>query len=171
MKTFRRKGLEFEKEVSRILSKWICSCDELLFWRTHGSGSAKKLGKKFEGDITSIKPESEPFTKIFYVECKRYKDFNISNLLDDKSFEEKRILREYLKKADESNKFLFFVLKRNRSKKTLLFVETPEKLSFDLFMHLYVDDKKLILTTLEDFTRMIQFASVLNVWGCKNGNE
>lgn len=164
MKTFRRKGLEFEKEVSRILSKWISSSDKLIFWRTHGSGSASKLGKNFEGDITSIEPEGENFVKIFYIECKRYKNFDVASFFDEKSNYEMKIVKEYINKAKSFQKHLFLLVKRNFSKKTLLFFEVPQNSNLNE-TYIILDGTKLIITTLEDFVSKYKPEFVISLWG------
>lgn len=163
MKTFRKKGLDFEKEVSKKLSKWIDSSGKIIFWRTFGSGSASYLGKNFEGDIINIEPEGEEFGKLFYIECKRYKDFDITSFFDLKTSNEIKLIREYLQKSKKLNKYLFFVIKRNFSKKSLLFIQLPPDRSIQE-VYIILDKCKIAVTTLEDFIQKYTLEDILSLW-------
>jgi len=68
------KGGDFEREVSKFLSKWIQGTEKpYLFWRMPGSGglaTIDELNADLSGDIRSISPKSEWFCQIYSVECK-----------------------------------------------------------------------------------------------------
>jgi hypothetical protein len=68
------KGGDFEREVSKSLTKWLTGVEKpYKFWRMPGSGGLATIHeecREMSGDIRSLSPESEFFTRIFSVECK-----------------------------------------------------------------------------------------------------
>lgn len=74
------KGGEFEREVSKLLSRWWTNGErDDVFWRTAGSGARatsrmKNRGKSTfgsHGDITAVDPIGQPLIDLFTIELKR----------------------------------------------------------------------------------------------------
>jgi len=68
------KGGDFERDISKFLSKWIQgTVKPYLFWRMPASGGLATIHEEnvgLSGDIRSISPKSEWFTNIYSIECK-----------------------------------------------------------------------------------------------------
>ena len=68
------KGADFEREISKYLSKWIQGTEKpYLFWRMPGSGGLATISEEnagLSGDIRSLSPKSEWFCEIFSIELK-----------------------------------------------------------------------------------------------------
>ena len=69
------KGSAFEREISKILTRWVSGKDEpVLFWRVPGSGGLLTrnylIGEAFSGDIRAVLPEATWVTDIFSIEAK-----------------------------------------------------------------------------------------------------
>lgn len=79
------KGAQFERWVCKALSGWV-SHGKLtdLFWRTAMSGGRATLARRKgvrvrqSGDICSVSSEGHSFTSEWYVECKHYRNINLS---------------------------------------------------------------------------------------------
>lgn len=89
-----KKGSQFERDISRALSKWWTDGErDDIFWRTSGSGARAtartKVGKKTAnsyGDIMALDPIGEPLTDLFVIELKRgYNKTSIIELIDSKN--------------------------------------------------------------------------------------
>ena len=73
MSNGKAKGSGFERDVCRILTKWITGVEKpVIFWRSPASGGLGtiKTAENVSGDIIAIRPEAEWFTQVFSVECK-----------------------------------------------------------------------------------------------------
>lgn len=83
------KGSNYEREICKQLSKWWLGTDtdELIFWRSHGSGGwahtrRNKGGETAgqHGDIAAIDPRGQAFLDVFATEIKR--GHNKATLMD-----------------------------------------------------------------------------------------
>jgi hypothetical protein len=104
----REKGLAFEIQIARMLSKWTGSSSD-IFWRSPGSGSVGINDNK--GDIISIK-EGNTLLDYVSIECKFYKTFDLLSLVD--------------KTNNKSNPFISFwqqCVKASKQKVPLLIVK------------------------------------------------
>ena len=116
----KAKGSEFERFVSKSLSKWWSKGErDDLFWRTQSSGGRftqrKKKGIDTHhqgGDVCNVHPESELFSSVFYVECKNYKCVGLWSIITGKG-----MLLEWWRKAfsdaTQSNKIPLLIVKEN----------------------------------------------------------
>ena len=83
----KAKGSGFEREVCRVLSLHVTGGGrDDLFWRSAMSGGratrAHRKGKTLAhvaGDICAVDAAGEEFIKQFYVECKFYRDLNLTS--------------------------------------------------------------------------------------------
>jgi hypothetical protein len=85
------RGFAFEREVCRLFSLWWSGgSDDMLLWRTAGSGSCAttrrkggKATKGQDGDVGAIDPAIAPLIRFWNVECKHgYKASSFHDLLD-----------------------------------------------------------------------------------------
>lgn len=85
----KAKGASFEREVCTQLSLWLSvGARKDLFWRSAMSGGRatirQKKGEKpvsQHGDISAVDPLGHLLTDHFYIECKNYKDLNLTAFL------------------------------------------------------------------------------------------
>jgi len=82
----KAKGSNFERDCCRALSLWVSHGKATdLFWRSAMSGGRatvahrKGVSVRQAGDITAVTPEGHSLTDMFYVECKFYKDLNLTS--------------------------------------------------------------------------------------------
>lgn len=116
------KGGDFEREVSKHLTKWLSGkVKPYLFWRMPGSGGLATIHEEnidLSGDIRSLTEEAEFFTSIFSVEIKngypktsfwqhfkKLKKFNIevfwNQCVEDSKKGNKRPMLIYRKKSQK----------------------------------------------------------------------
>lgn len=122
----KQKGSEFERQVSKDLSKWILNnkSKKIIIWRTKNSGGwhtkrsndgiVDDSGKDI-GDICPMEPEAEELFTFFSIECKFYKEVNLFNFIHGNLKD--GLINDYskiLKQAKEKNKDILFILKINR---------------------------------------------------------
>ena len=90
-KNSKCKGSAFERLISKKLSMWWSNnTNDNLFFRTNSSGGRytvrQKLGKETlnqEGDICSVHPDSQLFSRYFSIECKNYKNIDLYIVLSN----------------------------------------------------------------------------------------
>lgn len=150
----KSKGSEFERSISKKLSKWLSlGKNDDLFWRTQNSGGrfTCRVGKRTlnqEGDITSTSSESEFFINTFYIECKNYKEVDLWSIFKEKGLLIKWV-EEYYNKSLECNKILLLIIRQNYSPIIIL---TPES-SINKFEELKnVERMKIIIPNLGVFS-------------------
>ena len=116
----KNKGSTFEREICRILTRWINHGKNKpeLFWRTPSSGGKatqdmkKGAVSKMGGDIMAIDEKGKWFTDNFYIECKFYKDFEFERMLEGRGL----ILHWWYiteEKAKKPQKWPLLIFKRN----------------------------------------------------------
>jgi len=104
MSNGKAKGSEFERHISKTLSKWWSKNErEDLFWRTQNSGGRFTVRQKkgFDthhqgGDICDIHPDGKLFFDVFCIECKSYKDIGLWSIVTGLG-----LLVEWWKKLEE----------------------------------------------------------------------
>jgi hypothetical protein len=119
--TGSRKGHEYERLISRKLTKWLTGSEyPEIFWRSASSGAKATQSVKFghqskmQGDIVSTDAVSMFFIDGVFVECKSYKDFRLESILLEKG----SVWDWWSKCKVESeacNKVPLLVFKKNRS--------------------------------------------------------
>ena len=83
------KGGDFERSICKCLSLWITNGKRQdIFWRTSMSGGRAKIHSRVDpnfksqfGDITAVDKEGYLLTSLFVIECKRYRDFLLDQIL------------------------------------------------------------------------------------------
>lgn len=83
----KQKGSAFERKVCKLLSLWVSGGErEDLFWRSAMSGGRATVGRRkgkdhtrHAGDISATSPEGHALTDVWYVECKAYRNLQISS--------------------------------------------------------------------------------------------
>lgn len=85
----KQKGSAFERKVCKQLSLWVSNGEsEDLFWRSAMSGGRATVGRKagkshsrHAGDISATSREGHVLTDEWYVECKAYRNLQISSAM------------------------------------------------------------------------------------------
>ena len=71
---FMAKGSDFERNISRFLTKWLTGKTKpYMFWRSDASGGLATMHEEnvhMTGDIKNLHPDSQFLTDIFSIECK-----------------------------------------------------------------------------------------------------
>lgn len=113
------KGSAWEREICKILSKWINgTIKPYVFWRGHGSGAMFSMdhdvGDTFSGDIYAIRDEGKFFTSIFSIELKNgYPSVSIDKHLKcNKSDELREFWIQSCRDAVQSNKEPLLIYKK-----------------------------------------------------------
>jgi len=118
----KRKGNNYEREISKNLSLWISNNkSDDLFWRSQGSGGRHTVRYKKNltlegqsGDIASTHSGiSEDFLKIFCVEVKFYKDINIWGMITKTKKGILDFWEQAYKKARQVKKLPILIVKEN----------------------------------------------------------
>lgn len=88
-----RKGAAWEREFSKILSRWWSKGErDDIFWRTSGSGGRATRRRQNgldtvyqSGDITFTDPSGKPFCQLFHVELKKgYGNWDLLDIIDSR---------------------------------------------------------------------------------------
>lgn len=124
------KGFPYERELCHKLSAWwlgvpLEECDEIVFWRTAGSGAhatvRAKKGKQTRGrhgDIGAVDERGKPFTDLFVLEAKRgYNKATIADLMDKPGHAKEAGYDEWIRKLQDKKESLgvpFWVLIHRR---------------------------------------------------------
>lgn len=171
MKTFRQKGLGFEIEIAKMLSKWAKESlqveEKNLFWRTHGSGSAYgKLQSQFmAGDVVAVHPSVESFSNRVYIEAKRWKDIDLFGLYDGRNSSFSEVVGKSVKQAKKQNKICWFIFKRNRAKSPMLFTDKHILSLVEKLPHLTLvyEDALLVGVSLNVFLEHVSYKQYLTL--------
>lgn len=121
------KGSQFERDIGAALSLWLSDGEKKdLLCRTVGSGGqytfacTRGTNAGIPGDLRSQHPMADEFCKHFVIECKHWKDLNISQFLE-KQGELYKALVKVRQEGVKENKSWMLIAKQNH-KKTLLFM-------------------------------------------------
>ena len=181
MKHWRNKGISFEIEVAKFLTRWAkaslndTSLPEKLFWRGVGSGSSLKHNPSvvlFHGDVVPIHPSVYPFGEIVYVECKRWKTIDVLSLLDNKRQQDiasfGKVLLNAFHCAANMNKILWFIVKRNYTRDCLLFTPSKHLTHIDLqnkvdCMILSLRNTEFLIIPLQQFLRVVSYSEFISI--------
>lgn len=159
----KAKGSEFERKISKQLSKWLTNGErDDTIWRSRSSGAyatnRMKKGIKSKGnagDLTSTSEESKRFLELFTIECKNYKKLDLYNLIEKKG----QIIDwwDKLKKetAEQDGKFSLLIFKESRKPIMCLsqqyFFESLYNFDYpESSLRLDYNNQDLILLPLED---------------------
>lgn len=145
-------GNNFERNFSKKLSLWASNGqDDNCFWRDLSSGARsttrKKQGKdsNIKADIISVDFKYKPFTDLFYLDTKSYKEFN-SFIINPKNLKSNKLFLQWVKTVNECPQNMFPVMPCNiRDRITPDFIIVPYDLIFYCDMCQYYEvsyDKK-----------------------------
>jgi hypothetical protein len=119
----KAKGSQFEREVCKLLSRWVSHGKrDDCFWRSAMSGGratvAKRKGTDIRqtGDICAVSPEGHALTDIYFIECKFYKDLKITSFILDNKGPLAKFWKEACKKAGWHNHIPMLIAKENNRK-------------------------------------------------------
>ena len=119
-------GNKFEREVCRILSKWLGAPTnkDIYIWRSPSSGGVATINKMYEnisGDLIPVHEKAKPLFQIFSIECKY--GYNSALIEDNLNDTKKNIYFNFWKQAYEdakkSNREPFLIFKK-RGKKPIV---------------------------------------------------
>ena len=158
----KKKGNSFERLISKKLSMWWTDEErDDYFYRTHSSGarftSREKLNKSTvnqEGDICSTHTDSALFSEKIIVECKHYKNIDITSLFGGES-RGQNVRNWWIKLNDictKMDKYPFLITRENR-KKDLIFIshEFYKLMKFDALYLFYSPKYNLICFEFDEF--------------------
>jgi hypothetical protein len=171
----KKIGGSYEREIARLLSKWISGKDDpLICWRTAGSGSVATNDKKRglsgitqDGDFQCLNSKYEHIFNLFFIDSKCYKECN-PYFINEKNKKSNSILNQWKKVCGEAkngtkNKIPLMIVKI-RDRKTPEFVLLPSYVRYsnlilcNYMIYSFVDptiqDCTFIL--LDDFIKNIQ---------------
>lgn len=129
MTTGKRKGNNYEREMSRRLSLWLSENErDDLIWRTHNSGGRfttrmkkNKVTEGQDGDLTSTcYGISANFLNMFSVELKCYKDINLWGLITKAKKGILGFWEQAKKQAKACDKIPLLILKQNHKPELLI---------------------------------------------------
>jgi len=132
MANSKRIGSNYEREIARVLSKWISGKDDpLICWRNSGSGSVstneRKKGKSgitLDGDFQCLNPVYQFMFDTFCFDSKCYKDCN-PYFINDKNMKSNSILNQWIKVCKEAGKKIPVMLVKIRDRVTPEFICIP----------------------------------------------
>lgn len=168
MKTFRSKGLNYEIEISKKLSKWITGGKkDRVLWRSMSSGGLfTKNIVNIDGDICSVENESIEFCKFFVVECKRRSKVNIMSFLYSKDKSDMiQFWNQVIEASKKSNKIPLLIMREN-------YKEDLIAMPFSFFQRLNIEveyimvdgnNMNFIVCTLNDFFRKVEYSQMICV--------
>lgn len=132
MSNGNHKGSAYERWASVSLSNWLSGGlrDDLL-WRSAGSGSRATVKSRHQkaqqyrpradaGDLVGTDVLGCMFTRLFFVECKHYKDMMIGAWVHGhKGWLERQVLKPFTD-AENNNRVPFVLCRENRRKDLIL---------------------------------------------------
>ena len=127
------KGGDFERQICRLLTKWITGEEKPeIFWRSATSGAKAtqdaKAGHKSKmgGDIVSIDERGQWFTDQFSVECKNRAGYGNLDQLLLKRGEFLKWWEQACKDADRADKSPLLIFKRSRGQVLIAYHVDPD---------------------------------------------
>jgi len=167
----KRKGSSYERDVARILSKWVTGTyDEIIYWRDSGSGSvstiAKKNGKSASGldgdflcvDTSEKSIEYKQLLDIFFVDAKCLGNVHL-NMINEKNQKSNQLLQNIIKvfkDAKSSKKIPMLIVKATNDKNLADFIVVPQKTGLQCknCITYQVQEYKFIIVLQEEFFSM-----------------
>ena len=160
------KGHSFERKISKDLSLWWSKGkDKDIFYRSDSSGSRATIRERFSGpklydqfgDIVSRKPEGYPFTKVFCIECKHYKDINLWALFTKAKTSFLSFHEQNIRDSSRCNKIPFTIVRQN-SKPIICFttIDFSSKVFKEIFnLHVIISyEFGFGIFTFQDFLKL-----------------
>jgi len=146
----KNKGSRFEREICKSLSLWISEGRKKdLFWRSAMSGGRAtvfqkkgELLKNQSGDISSISQEGMCLTNALYIECKFYKNLQLSSFFLNRKGNLYKFWKETIRQANIYKKIPFLIAKQNNQKTILLTTQKINK-----FLHVKVRFRKILINS------------------------
>lgn len=156
-------GSTFERKIARRFSKWIVgSCGEDVLWRSAGSGSVATIrndpirSRNYAGDLMAIDQRAYAFSRMFYVEIKRYKDIKVNSFVFKRSGFLVDVWNDTLERARYFRKIPIVVVNQPQYPTLVLMnrlgrdrLGVPGLIGKSAFPCLYSTDLKLFLFDLE----------------------
>lgn len=149
----KRIGNDYEREVSRTLSKWLTgSEEELVVWRNKHSGTVSTVrekkglsGKHTSGDIECLDSAYEDFFKNFHVDSKSLKSVHLC-LINPKNQNSSQLAIEWAKVYEDAlrvGKIPMMMVKARNDRKIPEFIVFPDRITFRClnFMHVEYQHK------------------------------
>jgi|GEM_PF-1853170 len=181
----KRKGNNYERDISKALSLWVSlgSRDD-IFWRSQNSGARHTTRNKKHmtlegqsGDIAATcSGPSEAFIKIFCVEIKRYKDINLWGIIKQTKKGILTFWKQAESKAKEVNKVPVLIVKEDFKPALLISVKDLNfllnkcyGLEPDLVANITGD--RLFIWKLEKILNMNSEKLILMIQGESDGSE
>lgn len=165
MANSKRIGNSYEREIAKILSKWISGKnDPLICWRNVHSGSISTIAKKkglsgdnTDGDFQCLNPVYQFMFDIFCFDSKCYKECN-PYFINDKNMKSNSILNQWIKVCKEAGNKIPVMICRIRDRKTPEFICIPESSwlpvnDIKMMKYFFYDDRitDMILIMLDEF--------------------
>ena len=115
------KGGAWEREVAKMLSKWLTGKEKpYVWWRTPSSGAMATISnenKELSGDLIDMRPEGAFLTDKFSIECKNgYASANFhKHFKDNKNDEIRAFWEQACRDADIADKLPMLIFKKNNN--------------------------------------------------------
>lgn len=154
----KRKGSAYERVVCKALSKWLTKGkrDDVL-WRSSLSGGRAtvhaKKGKKMAhvaGDICAVHPDGEAFSRVYFVECKNYRDLGIVQLVTKGSGTLQKFWEKAKAQARQHSKDPMLIFKQGKCP-TMLGVRWNCQARFGLHYRVEFTKQDLVLFDFAEF--------------------
>lgn len=163
----KRKGSNYEREISKKLSLWLSNNkDDSIFWRSQNSGGRHTIRYKKNqtlegqsGDIASTRGGiSEDFLKVFSIEIKFYKDINLWGIITKSNGG----ILDFWKQADEQSrrvKKVPILITKENYKPTLFistrtFYDIMKKFKLEPDLEATLSNQKIFIWKLESIMKV-----------------
>lgn len=172
----KAKGSAWERQLSKILTKWLTGQDkEYYFYRSPGSGALATVNfgnKTLSGDLIAIKLEGSFFTEIFNIEAKNgYENASFDKFLkDNKNDVLQAFWNQSVRDAEKSDKLpLVMFKKKGMPNPWLCFCsktfEKTKKLIKDIkLISLYYGTETIYVCNLTDFLAKVSPNDIKKLW-------
>jgi len=134
------KGGDFEREISKFLSKWLTGKEKpYQYWRMPGSGGLATIHEEnvgLSGDIRSLTPEAEFLTSIFSIECKTGypKTTFWQHFKDIKGFPIKLFWKQCINDAKKADKEPMLIYRKKGKKPVVGITHNVDKMFRDIWV-------------------------------------
>ena len=171
MATKSSKGSAWERDVCKILTKWVSGTEKpYLFWRGRGSGGMftqdSSIGTKFSGDIYSVGEEGQALMSKISIECKNgYEGASLDLFLkENKNDPLEKFWIQALNDATKSNKLPFLIFKKKNMPVIWLCIpeqiKIPENMRYIKIAWKHLPD--MYITSFKDFLQKVTYAEFMN---------
>lgn len=163
----KKIGNTYEREIAKKISNWITgSNEELICWRTSGSGSVATIRKKkglkgnnLSGDFQCLNLKYKKFFDLFFIDSKSLTKINLM-MTNKKNKKSNKLLNEWKEVVDNAislNKIPIMLVKVRDDKKIVDFIIVNNKMLLDdteSIVFIFNENEKkydCTLLTQEDF--------------------